>query len=285
MGPSTASTTCSRTRSPRSSWPTSSATTTRGGRAPLPRGVLALLRARGVPRRRQPAHHAHPARPRRRPAADQPSDPRGRARGHARPALRRARGAGAGRGPGAGRAASLRRARAREARGVGGGGEGAGPRASRPSTSWEWHGQHFDFPARNVSRSRSRSRTRRSGWRARTSRRSRAPAAGAWARSASSSSRRRRRARGSTATTSTHAASGQARGLPDQPEHRDGERVHVRADRRGGAGEGGGLDVLRVLPVPLRQARHPRARRGQHVGALPGVAAHAEGAGDAAQRA
>src|SRR5690606_5268567 len=37
-----------------------------GGRAPLPGGVLALLRARGVPRRRQPAHLPHPPRPRHR---------------------------------------------------------------------------------------------------------------------------------------------------------------------------------------------------------------------------
>ena len=35
-----------------------------GGRAPLPRGVLALVGARGVPRRGQPAHEEHPARPR-----------------------------------------------------------------------------------------------------------------------------------------------------------------------------------------------------------------------------
>ena len=38
-----------------------------GGRAPLPRGVLALLRARGVPRRVQPAHDEHPPRPRHHP--------------------------------------------------------------------------------------------------------------------------------------------------------------------------------------------------------------------------
>ena len=38
-----------------------------GGRAPLPRGVLALERPRGLPRRGQPADEGHPARPRHRP--------------------------------------------------------------------------------------------------------------------------------------------------------------------------------------------------------------------------
>ena len=49
-----------------------------GGRAPLPRGVLALERARGVPRRREPADEEHPARPRHRadPAATS-TTPRG----------------------------------------------------------------------------------------------------------------------------------------------------------------------------------------------------------------
>ena len=58
-----------------------------GGRAPLPRGVLALARAGVLPRRRQPAHQEHPPRPRHLPAHHQPSRPRRRARRHARPAL------------------------------------------------------------------------------------------------------------------------------------------------------------------------------------------------------
>ena len=62
-----------------------------GGRAPLPRGVLALERARGVPRGRQPAHQEHPARPRHRadPARLQPPGARRRADRDARPGLRR----------------------------------------------------------------------------------------------------------------------------------------------------------------------------------------------------
>ena len=62
-----------------------------GGRAPLPGGVLALLRSGGVPRRRGGAHRAHPARARDRPAPArrEPSRARGRARRHARPDLGR----------------------------------------------------------------------------------------------------------------------------------------------------------------------------------------------------
>ena len=62
-----------------------------GGRAPLPRGVLALLRARGVPRRGQPAHQEHPPRPRHHPdrAGLQPPGPHRRARRDARPRVER----------------------------------------------------------------------------------------------------------------------------------------------------------------------------------------------------
>ena len=62
-----------------------------GSRAPFPRGVLALLRARGLPRRRLPAHPAHPPGPRHRPDAAglQPSRARRRAHRHARPRLER----------------------------------------------------------------------------------------------------------------------------------------------------------------------------------------------------
>ena len=62
-----------------------------GGRAPLPRGVLALVGARGVPRRRQPAHQEHPPRPRHHPdrARLQPPGPHRRAHRHARPGVER----------------------------------------------------------------------------------------------------------------------------------------------------------------------------------------------------
>ena len=64
-----------------------------GGRAPLPRGVLALERTRGVPRGRVAAHEEHPARPRHRAdaAAVQPSGAHRRAHLDARPRLERPR--------------------------------------------------------------------------------------------------------------------------------------------------------------------------------------------------
>ena len=64
-----------------------------GGRAPLPRGVLALERARGVPRRRVAAHQEHPARARHRAdaAAVQPSGAHRRAHRDARSGERWAR--------------------------------------------------------------------------------------------------------------------------------------------------------------------------------------------------
>src|SRR6185369_15111733 len=55
-------------------------------------------------------------------------------------------------------------------------------------------------------------------------------------------------------------------------------------DGRGGAGQGGGLDLLRLLPLALWAPRHGVAGPGQYVGAVPGVAPHAEGAGDAQGR-
>ncbi len=63
-----------------------------GGRAPLPRGVLALVGARGVPRRCQPAHQEHPPRPRHHPdrARLQPPGPHRRAGRDARPRVERA---------------------------------------------------------------------------------------------------------------------------------------------------------------------------------------------------
>ena len=62
-----------------------------GGRAPLPRGVLALLGARAVPDRSRDADAADPRRARRGGvrARDQPPDPRRRARRVPRPALGR----------------------------------------------------------------------------------------------------------------------------------------------------------------------------------------------------
>src|SRR6266852_7422642 len=95
-----------------------------GGGAPLPRGVLALVRARGLPGRGEPADDADPARPRHHPAPHQSSDPRGRARRHPRSPERGTRGARTRRGAGAHRAPSVRAPGARQARRVGRSGEG-----------------------------------------------------------------------------------------------------------------------------------------------------------------
>ena len=173
-----------------------------GGRASLPGGVLALLGARGLPRRRQPAHQAHPPRPRRGPAHHQPAASRRRARRHARPAVGRPRRSRHGRGGGAGRAASLQHPRARQARALGGGGQG--DRA-------DVHQGKLGVP-RPVLRLRGAQRHSQAlpeaasaacGSPAPTSRPSARPANGAWARSASPSSRPRRRAPGCTSTTTT----------------------------------------------------------------------------------
>src|SRR5207245_512222 len=69
-----------------------------------------------------------------------------------------------------------------------------------------------------------------------------------------------------------HEAPGQARRLPGESEHRDGVGLHVRGHGRDSARESGGLDVLRLLPLPLWPSRHSASRPGQHVGGLPGVA-------------
>ena len=91
-----------------------------GGRAPLPRGVLALLRARDRAGRGGAQHEAHPARPRHRGDAAQlqPPRPRRGAHRHARPRLGRPRRVRHGRDRLAQRAGGLRRAARGQARDV-----------------------------------------------------------------------------------------------------------------------------------------------------------------------
>ena len=98
-----------------------------GSRTSLPRGILPLLRAGSVPRRRQPAHQAHPAGPWRDPAHHQQPASRRREGLDARPAVGRPRRARHGRGGGAGRAASVQHPRARQARALGRSREGHRP--------------------------------------------------------------------------------------------------------------------------------------------------------------
>ena len=91
-----------------------------GGRAPLPRGVQPLVGAGGVPRRGEPAHEADPARPRHRPAADEPPGARRRADQHARPDQPRPGRVRGRRGEQRHRAAPVRPSLPRQAGGVGG---------------------------------------------------------------------------------------------------------------------------------------------------------------------
>ena len=95
-----------------------------GGRAPLPRGIFALLGIGGVPGRRRRAHQAHQARPRHPPGDRQlqSSRPHGGSRRHARPRLQRPRGVRHRRGRDPARARRLQHPGQREARHVAGGG-------------------------------------------------------------------------------------------------------------------------------------------------------------------
>ena len=175
-----------------------------GGRAPLPRGVQPLERARGVPRRGVAAHEAHPARARHRAdaAAVQPSGARRRAHRDARPRVERP-----------GRLRHRRvvvggRARrrscidpTREARDVGGGPARRGALHDRGAVHRARRRVRHDAAAQRRARSRARSRTRRCGSRAAGATRSTSPRRRASARSRSRSSTPRRRSTGSTTTT------------------------------------------------------------------------------------
>ena len=194
-----------------------------GGRAPLPRGVLALLRARGVPRRGEPAHEEHPSRSRHRSADDEPSGACRRARvarstcvGHGRVEL------GIGEGSSGHRAAPVRPPLPRQAVGLGRRGACAACRCSAED-GWEYHGEYFDFPLRNVVPKPLQkphpplwvacSQLDTIRWRA----------SGAWARSASSSSPLRRREAWVHAYYNAYTKQLEKLvRLPDEPEHRRG---------------------------------------------------------------
>ena len=123
-----------------------------GGRAPLPRGVLALQRPRGVPRRGVAAHEEHPPRPRHRAdaAAVQPPGPRRRADLDARPRLRRAGRLRHRRVVLGSRARRLPRRPDREARDVGGGAARRAALHDRGARSPGTTGSSSRMPPRNV---------------------------------------------------------------------------------------------------------------------------------------
>ena len=239
-----------------------------GGRAPLPRGVQPLLGARGVPRPR-PAS----ARTNIRlghgivQLTDEPPGAGRRAGEHARPASATA-------------ASSWASARAR-----------ASPSCTRSTAAsatsasvWEdavrclmpmfWDGglgvprRVLRLPAaQRRAQAAASSRTRRCGWRAASSTRSRWPAGAASARSASSSCRAEA-AHGvgeRLLQRRTPSSSSQLGRLPDQPEHRRRQRVHVRADRRGGAAPS--ADGWTFFQFALRFYNDARPGRAGHASA------------------
>ena len=208
-----------------------------GGRAPLPRGVRALLGARGVPRRLRRAHEEHPPRPRHRAGAAglQPSGARRRAHRHARPGLRRPRRLGHRRVGLARRARGLRhRSRAEE------GDVGRGGRADRQHDGDEpvprLPGQVLlDAGAQRRAEAACRSRIRRSGSPAPSARPSMPRRAPASARSPSPSSIRPRPASGRTSTTTSSRATVRADRPRGQRQHRHGDRLLGARGRRRGA--------------------------------------------------
>ena len=145
-----------------------------GGRAPLPRGVLALERARGVPRRRQPADQEHPPRPRHRadPAGLQPSGARRRAHRDARPDLRRPRRVRHRRGRARRRSSAASASTARRSASSGRRRSTRSRACSSRSRSPATTGAGSRCRRATSCRSRSRSRTRRCGSRAAAARRS-----------------------------------------------------------------------------------------------------------------
>ena len=252
-----------------------------GGRASLPRGVLALLRAGGVPRRRQPAHQAHPARPRRGPAHHQPAASRRRAGRDARSAVGRPRRSRHGRGGGAGRAASLQHPRARQARALGGGGQGHRPDVHQgelgvPRPVLRLPGAQRDPQAVAEAASAAVGRLlqhpdHRQGRRMGHGR------ARLHLRDARGGARL-----GAQVLQQPAEQLAEAHRLSEQSQRRDGVGLHVRGHRRGGRGQGRRLDVLHLRALLLRPQRrrcagHLRSLEG--VPELEGRAGGEEGAG------
>ena len=235
-----------------------------GGRAPLPRGVLALERARGVPRRGVAAHEAHPPRSRHRAdaAAVQPSGPRRRAHRHARPRLGRPRRLRHRRVVVGGRARRLPHRPDREARDVGGGAARRGALHDRGAVHRPRRQVRHDAAPQRRARSRARSRTRRCGWRAAAATRSTSPRRRASARSAFAFVDPEEARHWVDDYYATLAARGRADRRRGQPEHRVRHDVHVPPRRgRGARARPRGRELLRLLARALLRVRPPPARR------------------------
>ena len=230
-----------------------------GGRASLPRGVLALLRARGLPRRRQPAHQAHPPRPWRGPAHHQPAAPRRREDRHARSPVGRPGRSRHGRGGGAGRAPSLQHPRARQARALGGGGEGhradvhqgelGVPRPVLRLRGAQRHSQALPEAASAALGRLLQHPDHRQGRRMGHGR------AGLHLRHARGGARL-----GAQVLQQPFEQFAEAHRLSQQSQRGDGLGLHVRRHRRGGRGQGRRLDLLHLRALLLRPERRRRRR-------------------------
>ena len=155
-----------------------------GGRAPLPGGIFALLRAGDLPRRLLAAHAAHPARPRHRADAAeiQSSRARGGAHRDARSGVERTRRLGYRRiGHRAGDGGLRHPARGKE-RDVARGDRTGRQHAGDASVSRLPRQRISTCRAATWCRSRCRSRIRRCGWRVPSARPSIARRVPAWAR-------------------------------------------------------------------------------------------------------
>ena len=149
---------------------------------------------------------------------------------------------------------------------------------------WEYHGPWFDFPTRNVV-PKPYQQPHPPLWVACSQLETIEMAArrGLGALGFQFVVRRRGAGLGEPLLPDVHPGARPARRLPAEPEHRARQRVHVRADGRGGPGQGRGMDVLPVRPPLLRQGglrglRAALARRVvEGVPGLAGVAVGAEG--------
>ncbi len=136
------------------------------------------------------------------------------------------------------------------------------------SDAWEYHGAHFDFPLRNVIPKPRQKPAPAAVGRVLAARdhpdgghagdgRARVPVR----------LRRGRPGLGARLLQRVHQAARQALRLPDEPEHRGGLPVHVRADRRGGGRPGRGLVLLpvraRATTAPTRPGCRARSSYGR----------------------
>ena len=223
-----------------------------GGRAPFPRGILPLACPRGVPRRGQPAHQEDPARPRHRAAHHQPAAARRRAHRRARPGVATA----ASRWAPASAPASPNS-------------DGFDRDMETKREVWEdalrciipmfkdqgveldtkWH----KMPMRNVL-PKPVQKPHPPLWVACSQLETieMAGRRGLGALGFQFLSRRCRACLGARLLQRLRQAAGEAGRLPDQPEHRAGQLLHVRRDRRGGAPPRRRRDVLPVRAALLR---------------------------------